>query len=224
MQVFNIKSLKILMEKHNLKQKDLQEILSNIVSKDAIISWFRTTNPSKPRENAIIKLCEYFGVESDYFYGDTDKSNKSLVPVLDMVAGFGTEGVLDSGFNATKKLFLPNEFLGSVDPRYARIIRCLGDSMEPEFKDGDYMLIELLGGRNFIKRSGIYLVRINDIIYIKRVEFLPNNDLNLISLNPIYPPFLASSTGYESEILGAVYGKISVKIGAGFQFDNQGIV
>ena len=95
--------------------------------------------------------------------------------------------------------------------------------MLPEFNDGDYILVEMLGGRDYIKRPSIYLVRLSDVVYIKRIEFLPNNDIRLISINPTYPPFLASETGYEWEILGAVYGKISVKLGSGFQFASQGV-
>lgn len=91
--------------------------------------------------------------------------------------------------------------------------------MEPDFCDGDYMMIEMLANRNYIKRAGIYLVRLDNIIYIKRAQFLPNNDIKLISINPNYPPFTASSTGYEWEILACVFGRISVKIGSGFQFD-----
>ena len=151
------------------------------------------------------------------------KTNIVSIGVLDMVAGFGAEGVLDPEFRVSCELALPKEFLGSVSPKFAKIIKCLGDSMEPAFHDGDYLLIEMLGGREFIKRAGIYLVRLNDIVYIKRVEFMPDNDLRLISLNPCYSSFTASSTGYNYEILGCVYGRISVKIGAGFQFDNQGI-
>lgn len=154
---------------------------------------------------------------------ESKKTNIVSIGVLDMVAGFGTEGVLDPDFRVSFELALPKEFLGSVNSRFAKIIKCLGDSMEPAFHDGDYLLIEMLGGRKFIKRAGIYLVRLNDIVYIKRVEFMPDNDLRLISLNPCYSSFTASSTGYEYEILGCVYGRISVKIGAGFQFDNQGI-
>lgn len=154
---------------------------------------------------------------------DVKKTNVVSIGVLDMVAGFGTEGALDPEFKVSCELALPKEFLGSVNPKFAKIIKCLGDSMEPAFHDGDYLLIEMLGGRKFIKRAGIYLVRLNDIVYIKRVEFMPNNDLRLISLNPSYSGFTASSTGYDYEILGCVYGRISVKIGAGFQFDNQGI-
>lgn len=154
----------------------------------------------------------------------TNDKATTNVGVLEMVAGFGTEGVLDVNFKIDYELCLPKEFLGKIPAKHARIIRCLGDSMEPEFQNGDYLLVEMLDGRYFIKREGIYLVRVGEIVYIKRVLFLPNGDAKLISINPSYGIIQPiKDLGYEYEILGAVYGKISVKLGSGFQFDNQGI-
>ena len=140
-----------------------------------------------------------------------------------MVGGFGAEVYIDSDFKVSRRINMPQEFLGKISPKYAKIIQCYGDSMMPEFNDGDFMLVEMLDGRDYIKRAGIYLVKINNTIYIKRVEFMPDNDIKLISINPAYPPFTASSTGYDWEILGCVYGRISIKIASGFQFSSQGI-
>lgn len=154
----------------------------------------------------------------------TQNKNSINIGVLEMVAGFGTEGILDINFKIDYELSLPKEFLGGVSAKHAKIIRCLGDSMEPEFSNGDYLLIEMLDGRYFIRREGIYLVRVGEIVYIKRVQFLPDGDAKLISVNPNYGVLQPlKDLGYDYEILGAVYGRISVKLGSGFQFDNQGI-
>ncbi|EAJ1232620.1 LexA family transcriptional regulator [Campylobacter fetus] len=171
-------------------------------------------------ENKLLDQCEISKIVPIH---DIKISSTASIGVLEMVAGFGTEGTLDADFKVEYVLELPKEFLGFISPKYAKMIRCLGDSMMPEFNDGDYLLLEMLGGRDFIKRAGIYLVRVNDVVYIKRVEFLPNGDVRLISINPSYPVMTPLAEGYEYEILACVYGKITVKLGAGFQFDNQGI-
>ena len=181
----------------------------------------------KPNLEKAQELARIFGVSVDYLLNNSSMITNSApfhnIDVFEMVAGFGTEGYLDPNFAVSAQIALPSEFLGNISPKFVRIIRCLGDSMEPDFCDGDYMMIEMLANRHYIKRAGIYLVRLDNIIYIKRAQFLPNNDIKLISINPNYPAFTASSTGYEWEILACVFGRISVKIGSGFQFDAQGI-
>ena len=193
------------------------------LTQPAISHWLN--NKKKPNLEKAQELAQIFGVSVDYLLNNSSVMTNSApfhnIDVFEMVAGFGTEGYLDSDFRVEAQIALPSEFLGNISPKYAKIIRCLGDSMEPEFSDGDYMMIEMLANRNYIKRAGIYLVRLDNIIYIKRAQFLPNNDIKLISINPNYPPFTASSTGYEWEILACVFGRISVKIGSGFQFSSR---
>ena len=193
------------------------------LTQPAISHWLN--NKKKPNLEKAQELAQIFGVSVDYLLNNSSVMTNSApfhnIDVFEMVAGFGTEGYLDSDFRVEAQIALPSEFLGSISPKFVKIIRCLGDSMEPEFSDGDYMMIEMLANRNYIKRAGIYLVRLDNIIYIKRAQFLPNNDIKLISINPNYPPFTASSTGYEWEILACVFGRISVKIGSGFQFSSR---
>lgn len=230
-QNFNRELVRAKMKELKLNYKDLADEITKSgikISESAIKIWFRSTNPSAPELNKIKLLSEILSLSIDEILGNekpqfSENSNSLKVDVLEMRAGFGSEGVLDSDFKVERRLDLPTEFLGKVNAKYVKIIQCYGDSMMPEFNDGDFMLIEMLGGRDYVKRPGLYLVRLGDIVYIKRIEFLPDNDIRLISINPAYQPFTASSTGYPWEILACVYGKISVKISNGFLFNDQGI-
>lgn len=229
--MFNKELVKEKMKEQGHSLESIAYALTNAgapITKMGVASWFRAKNCGEPREKTKILLAKILNISlaelSGYTINDTTNSAPFYnVDVFEMVAGFGTEGYLDPNFAVSAQIALPSEFLGNISPKFVRIIRCLGDSMEPDFCDGDYMMIEMLANRHYIKRAGIYLVRLDNIIYIKRVEFLPNNDIKLISINPNYPAFTASSTGYEWEILACVFGRISVKIGSGFQFDTQGI-
>ena len=60
-----------------------------------------------------------------------------------------------------------------------------GNSMEPELKDGDTILID--GSQKDILAGSIYAVGIEDTIMVKRVERYPNK-LILFSDNPAYAP------------------------------------
>ena len=231
--IFNKELVKESIKKAGLTYAELAKIFAdnNVnITEQSIKLWFIKNNANTPDIQKATILSRILNIPlNEILYSDdlgevfAGDNGSQKVALLEMRAGFGTEGTLDPEFKVERCIKLPQEFLGKVNAKYAKIIQCYGDSMLPEFNDGDYILVEMLGGRDYIKRPSIYLVRLGDVVYIKRIEFLPNNDIRLISINPAYPPFLASETGYEWEILGAVYGKISVKLGSGFQFLEQGV-
>lgn len=220
---------RLIMDERGVTQSDLLDFLrlkGQAVSIDTIKGWFRKTSPKNPSDEKIALIANFLCVDIIKIIEkqkELEIFTSPKIDVLDMVGGFGAEGYIDPDFKVSRRINMPQEFLGKISPKYAKIIQCYGDSMMPEFNDGDFMLVEMLDGRDYIKRAGIYLVKINNTIYIKRVEFMPDNDIKLISINPAYPPFTASSTGYDWEILGCVYGRISIKIASGFQFSSQGI-
>jgi len=77
------------------------------------------------------------------------------------------------------------------------------------------------GRDGFTKIGGVYVVRVNEMIYIKKVEFLPDGKLKLISINRDYGDMYPHDEGYDYEILAKVCGKIHVE--KGLTFDKQGI-
>lgn len=230
---FNKDFVKEQIKKHSLTYAKLVDKFADEgvkVGEQSIKLWFLKNNSNTPDIQKAKVLSKILNIPLNKILlsdelGEvfSENSNSLKVDVLEMRAGFGSEGVLDSDFKVERRLDLPSEFLGKVNAKYVKIIQCYGDSMMPEFNDGDFMLIEMLGGREYVKRPGLYLVRLGDIVYIKRIEFLPDNDIRLISINPAYQPFTASSTGYEWEILACVYGRINIKISNGFLFNDQGI-
>ncbi len=71
------------------------------------------------------------------------------------------------------------------NPKDMVLMDIAGNSMEPELKDGDTVLID--GSKNEILAGAIYAVGVEDTVLIKRVEKLPNK-LVLISDNEKYSP------------------------------------
>ena len=54
-------------------------------------------------------------------------------------------------------------------------------------------------------RDGVHLVRLEEMIYVKRLQRLPNHKVKVISDNPIYEPFEVDlKNGDDFEILGKV--------------------
>ena len=67
------------------------------------------------------------------------------------------------------------------------IIRVLGDSMEPTLFDGDEVMVDLGDGQSRL-RDGIYVLRMDDMLNVKRIAIEPKGrQISVISDNPSYP-------------------------------------
>jgi phage repressor protein C with HTH and peptisase S24 domain len=87
-------------------------------------------------------------------------------------------------------------------PAHMILIDIYGNSMEPELKDGDTVLIDT--SRNDILAGSIYAVGIDDTILVKRIEKHPGK-LVLISDNKHYEPVYLSQDEMNSvRIIGKV--------------------
>jgi phage repressor protein C with HTH and peptisase S24 domain len=66
-----------------------------------------------------------------------------------------------------------------------KIINIKGDSMTPTFKDNDFILVDIA---NTVLADGVFVFRVNDELYVKRLQRLPNKVVAL-SDNSNYIPF-----------------------------------
>jgi phage repressor protein C with HTH and peptisase S24 domain len=62
-----------------------------------------------------------------------------------------------------------------------------GESMEPTLSDGDAVLIDRAATDP--SREGVYVVRIDASLLVKRLQRLPDNQVRAASDNPAYEPF-----------------------------------
>ena len=85
------------------------------------------------------------------------------------------------------------------------LMKVYGDSMEPEIRHGDMVLVDQ--SRQQIYPHTIYAVGVNEEIYIKQVETLPGHRMILRSLNERYEPITVDLRGDMAEsvrIIGRV--------------------
>lgn len=75
-----------------------------------------------------------------------------------------------------------------------------GDSMAHELRPGDMIIVDQ--ARRQIQEGRMYVVRINDDLYIKQLSPRPDKRLMLLSLNRNYPPFEVSTDSPDFEIIG----------------------
>ncbi len=71
-----------------------------------------------------------------------------------------------------------------LDPATLSVIEVEGDSMEPTLRDGDEIIVD----RSVrAMRAGIHVIRLDDVLLVKRIEAGPAGLLRVISDNPAYP-------------------------------------
>lgn len=72
------------------------------------------------------------------------------------------------------------------DTKNLSVISVKGDSMEGVLNDGDSILIN---HNETTPRDGLYVLRINENLLVKRLQLMPGGIVNVISANEAYPTF-----------------------------------
>ena len=99
-----------------------------------------------------------------------------------------------------KKYWIKNLLFCS--PKDLTVMNVDGDSMEPTFSDGDLVLVDKSQNQ---AKSGIFVIRIEDTLVVKRVHRLPDYKIEVISDNSIYKPYILDlKNDHENEIVGKV--------------------
>ena len=231
-----------------MTQLQLSEIVG--VNRASIAQY--ETDTFVPPISTLKKIADACDVDMLYFFDDEDASKRQivkkelknnfekyahLIPAeyslknvvflskSDMLIGAGSEGAYDLDlFNKETKVAVDRSFIKGLDPKNLKLFEVVGDSMQPEYDEGDLAIVDMVNFRgDFIKIGGIYVVRVGDVVYVKRVEFLPKGAIKLISLNSKYGDLYPHQEGYEYEILGKVCGKIKLEIQKGLTFSDSGI-
>ena len=88
----------------------------------------------------------------------------------------------------------------NADPRSLVLIEAVGDSMAPTLEDSDLLLVDLSEPR--FQRDGIYVLRREHELTVKRIQRRPDGAFNIISDNHVYESSVVASESVH--ILGRV--------------------
>lgn len=141
-----------------------------------------------PDLETVSKLATIFGVTTDYLLGskpnEQDPDQIRLIPLLGSVpAGTPIEAIEDI-----------EEYI-DIYPRFVKhgelfALHVKGDSMEPDLRSGDIVIIEK---QEYVDNGDIAVVRVNgEDVTLKRVK-LSQKGLMLIPSNPAYDPVFFDS-------------------------------
>ncbi len=78
-----------------------------------------------------------------------------------------------------------------ADPRNLLLVEAVGDSMAPTFEDSDLLLVDL--GEPRFRQDGIYVIRREADLAVKRLQRRADGRIVIRSDNPAYEPQVVSS-------------------------------
>ena len=100
-----------------------------------------------------------------------------------------------------KNEWLHNEF--HVNPNDLRLLFADGESMEPSIRSGDILLVNVSDQRVRIDR--IYVLRLDGVLLVKRLQRLPGNVIKVSSDNSAYDPYeITADTLDDFAVIGPV--------------------
>ena len=183
--------------------------LSRLIGRNPayIQQYIRRGTPRRLAEADRRLLARYFGVAEAVLGGlDAGQSGGlTAVPRLDLDASAGG-GAFDGDERPAAHIAFDPAWLRRVSrsgPDLLSIIRVAGDSMAPTLGDGDDILVDRGDGAVRV-RDGIYVLRIDDALVVKRLSVNPAaRTLSVSSDNPAYPGWPDCDPG-AVEIVGRV--------------------
>ena len=99
-----------------------------------------------------------------------------------------------------------------MQPKDLVLIRVSGESMRPTLNNGDVILVNHSLTRP--DKEGIYIMRMGDMLLVKRLQALPDGQIRVTSDNPVYEPWtLDTSKMAEGDV--AIIGRV---VWAGIHF------
>lgn len=169
--------------------------LSRLIGRNPayIQQYIKRGTPRRLAEEDRRLLARYFGVDEALLGGRAVSPGSAggglvRIPRLEIGASAGP-GALAGDERARGHIAFDPAWLRRIaaDPKRLSLIRVEGDSMTPTLADGDEILVDR-GGAAERLRDGIYVVRIEDALVVKRVCRNPaGGTISIRSDNLAYP-------------------------------------
>ncbi len=153
--------------------------------------------PVEPNPAVQERACEVREPDAEY----------ALIPLYDVraAAGHGAvveeERIIDS--LAFKRRWVRQEL--NANPADLYLIYVDGESMEPTLCSRDVILVDRRNAQE-VHHDGIYVLRMDGSLLVKRLQRLPGRQVKVTSDNPAYEPFNISleTPGEDLAIIGRV--------------------
>lgn len=175
--------LKQVIKTHYGNQKEFAKEFN--LSPSTISDWW--SGRINPRTDILQQICEKTGISMDWLVLGRESSNYNItIPNYTQPVSAG-KGILGED-NTKLPLKINKEWLEEqlYKKNFNKLfaITAQGESMEPEIKSGDTLIVE----ETKILSEGIYIISYMGDIFVKKLQKISNTKLRIISLNKIYKP------------------------------------
>jgi phage repressor protein C with HTH and peptisase S24 domain len=184
--------------------------LSRLIGRNPayVQQYIKRGTPRRLTEEDRRLLARYFCID-EALLGAPEREEGDEAPFvgverLDVAASAGG-GALDPAERALGRIGFDRQWLRRLGVGGAglSVIRVQGDSMAPTLADGDEILVDREDGAERL-RDGIYVLRIEDALVVKRASLSPaGGRLSILSDNPAYPGWPDCDAG-TVDVLGRV--------------------
>lgn len=176
--------------------------------------------PKCLRDDDMKKIIQHFNISLDYFGTPDDFPNPGQrhsdnldgefdeeyirVNVYNIEAAAGAGSVVENNEIANKLAFKKSWIRSSSNAMAddLAVITVSGDSMNPTLYDGDHILVDMT--LTTLKNDGIYVLRNDDMILVKRISFNPVTKLCTIKSDNNYYESWEGCQPADLDILGRV--------------------
>lgn len=170
--------------------------LSRMIDRNAayIQQFIKRGTPKRLGERERGILARYFGIDETMLgapigRGAPNRPNNGLrmIAKLPIEASAGAGALTDEELH-TEQMGFSEKWLKKLGciPSQLSLIRVLGDSMAPTLIDGDDIMVDHSAAVQRV-HNGIYVIRMDDVLLVKRLATGPAGRLSIWSDNPAYP-------------------------------------
>jgi SOS-response transcriptional repressor LexA len=153
-----------------------------------------------PEQDAPVRLPRVEQPRAGYVY----------LPLYDLGAGAARRSVVvQDGEQPVEALAFKEDWIRQTlraAPGDLRLIYVEGDSMEPDLRPGDIILLDHTD--TTARREGIYVIRMEGGLLVKQVQRLPGGVLKLISRNEAYEPIMLPIQQLDDPERVAIIGRV----------------
>lgn len=184
--------LRTALEMRGMKQAELVELTG--IGKSSISTYLRGSYI--PKQKNIYKMAKALNVNEAWLMGedvDPTRQNAYSEPSDSSLVTIHYAGPVAAHFDVTpddayEQRTIPAEWIGRRRPEDFFLATVSGDSMYPQFQDGDEILCLRCSDMGISGRIGIMLLG-GDEATVKRIEYKPGEDwIDLIPINPEFKP------------------------------------
>lgn len=196
-------ALRALIKNNGDDYKGLSELIGRNPS--YVQQYIERGTPKRLAEKDRLILARYYGVDQSVLGALSDNDSRgglAIISKLSVKASAGA-GNLDQMESLAGKIAFDPKWLRQFpyDRKSLSIVSVEGDSMLPALSDGDDIMVAQQD--KLQRKDGIYVIRMDDTLMVKRLSFGPNDKIDVVSDNPSYSDWRNLDASYLN-IVGRV--------------------